>query len=402
MRIGAMANEPKFHGTDYYQIEELLEPEERLARDTARQFVEQEYLPVVTEHFRRGTFPVELSSRIGALGFYGANLPTEYGCAGLNNVAYGLINQELERGDSGLRSFISVQSGLVMYPIHAYGSETQKRYWLPRLARGEAIGCFGLTEPDFGSNPAGMLTRAVPVDGGYRLNGTKRWITNGDVADVALVWAKVPATGGDVVRGFLVERGCKGFSTREMQGKFSLRASITSELFFEDCVVPAESILPGVQGMRGPLSCLTQARYGIAWGGIGAAIACYECARDYAAERMMFSRPIAGYQLVQAKLVGMLTEITKAQLLCLRLGRLKDAGTMRPEQVSMAKMNNVSQALHIARQARDILGANGIIDEYPVIRHMLNLETVNTYEGTEDVHRLIIGKDITGWDAFGQ
>jgi len=394
--------EPKFRGTDYYDIEALLDPEERLVRDTARQFVEQEYLPVVTEHFRGGTFPVELAPRIGALGFYGANLPTEYGCAGLNNVAYGLINQELERGDSGLRSFISVQSGLVMYPIHAFGSEAQKRYWLPRLARGEAIGCFGLTEPDFGSNPAGMLTRAAPVAGGYRLNGTKRWITNGDVADVALVWAKVPTDTGEVVRGFLIERGTAGFSTREMQGKFSLRASITSELFMEDCVVPADAVLPGVEGMRGPLSCLTQARYGIAWGAIGAAVACYECARDYARERMMFSRPIAGYQLVQAKLVEMITEITKAQLLCLRLGRLKDAGAMRPEQVSMAKMNNVSNALHIARLARDILGANGIIDEYPVIRHLLNLETVNTYEGTEDVHRLIIGKDITGWDAFGQ
>jgi glutaryl-CoA dehydrogenase len=401
----AMHNDPRFQGTDYYQLDELLEPEEKLARDTARQFVEHEYLPVVTEHFRNGTFPVELSARVGALGFYGANLPTEYGCAGLNNVAYGLINQELERGDSGLRSFISVQSGLVMYPIYSYGSEAQKRHWLPRLARGEAIGCFGLTEPDFGSNPAGMLTRAVPVSGGYRLNGTKRWITNGDVADVALVWAKVPQGGrgadGEVVRGFLVERGTKGFSTREMQGKFSLRASITSELFLEDCVVPEDAVLPGVQGMRGPLSCLTQARYGIAWGALGAAIACYECALDYARQRIMFTRPIAGYQLVQAKLVDMLTEITKGQLLCLRLGRLKDTGAMRPEQVSMAKMNNVSQALRIARVARDILGANGIIDEYPVIRHMLNLETVNTYEGTEDVHRLIIGKDITGWDAFG-
>jgi glutaryl-CoA dehydrogenase len=396
------SNDPKFHGTDYYQLDELLDPEERLVRDTARQFVEQEYLPVVTEHFRRGTFPIELAARIGALGFYGANLPTDYGCAGLNNVAYGLINQELERGDSGLRSFISVQSGLVMYPIHTFGSEAQKRYWLPRLARGEAIGCFGLTEPDFGSNPAGMLTRAVPVDGGYRLNGTKRWITNGDVADVALVWAKVPAPDGEVVRGFLIERGSPGFSSREMQGKFSLRASITSELFLEDCLVAADALLPGVEGMRGPLSCLTQARYGIAWGAVGAAIACYECARDYARARLMFSRPIAGYQLVQAKLVEMITEITKAQLLCLRLGRLKDAGTMRPEQVSMAKMNNVAQALRIARLARDILGANGIIDEYPVIRHLLNLETVNTYEGTEDVHRLIIGKDITGWDAFGQ
>jgi glutaryl-CoA dehydrogenase len=391
-----------YDGADYYQIEELLEPEERLARDTARQFVRHEYLPVVTRHFRDGTFPVELSRRVGELGFYGANLPADYGCAGLNNVAYGLINQELEAGDSGLRSFVSVQSGLVMYPIHAFGSEAQKRHWLPRLARGEAIGCFGLTEPDFGSNPSGMLTRAVPVDGGWRLRGTKRWITNGSIADVALVWAKVADGERDVVRGFLVEKGARGFSASDMHGKFSLRASITSELVLEDCVVPADAVLPGVQGMRGPLSCLTQARYGISWGAIGAAISCYECARDYARERIMFSRPIAGYQLVQAKLVAMITEITKAQLLCLRLGRLKDAGRMRPEQVSMAKMNNVSQALHIARLARDILGANGITDEYPIIRHMLNLETVNTYEGTEDVHRLIISKDITGWDAFGQ
>jgi glutaryl-CoA dehydrogenase len=395
-------NEPKFEGADYYQIEDLLEPEEKLARDTARQFVRQEYLPVVAKHFRDSTFPVELSKRVGALGFYGANLPTDYGCAGLNNVAYGLINQELEYGDSGLRSFVSVQSGLVMYPIYAFGSEAQKRQWLPRLAHGEAIGCFGLTEPDFGSNPSGMLTRAVPVAGGFKLTGTKRWITNGSIADVALVWAKVAGERGDVVRGFLVERGAKGFAARDMHGKFSLRASITSELFLEDVFVPEDAVLPGVQGMRGPLSCLTQARYGISWGAIGAAIACYDCALDYARQRVMFSKPIAAYQLVQAKLVEMILEITKAQLLCLRLGRLKDAGTMRSEQVSMAKMNNVSQALRIARQARDILGANGITDEYPIIRHMLNLETVNTYEGTEDVHRLIIGKDITGWDAFGQ
>jgi glutaryl-CoA dehydrogenase len=394
-------NDPAFRGTDYYEIEELLSEDERLVRDTARSFVETEYMPVVTEHFRRGSFPVELSRKIGQLGFFGSNLPPEYGCAGLNNVAYGLINQELERGDSGLRSFVSVQSGLVMYPIFAFGSEEQKQRWLPRLASGDALGCFGLTEPDFGSNPSGMLTRAEPVVGGYRLNGTKRWITNGDIADVALVWAKVAEGEGSVVRGFLVERGTSGFATREMEGKFSLRASITSELFFEDCVVPTDAILPGGAGMRGPLSCLTQARYGISWGALGAAQACYECARDYARERIMFSRPIAGYQLVQEKLVRMITEITKGQLLCLRLGRLKDAGRMRPEQVSMAKMNNVSNALAIARMARDILGANGIIDEYPVIRHMLNLETVNTYEGTEDVHKLIIGKDITGWDAFG-
>ncbi|MCU0693400.1 MAG: acyl-CoA dehydrogenase family protein [Polyangiaceae bacterium] len=379
----------------------MLEPEERLARDTARQFVAQEYLPIVTEHFRIGTFPLQMARRIGELGFFGSNLPPDFGCAGLNNVAYGLISQELEYGDSGLRSFVTVQSSLVMYPILAFGSDEQKRRWLPRMARGEALGCFGLTEPDFGSNPAGMLTRAMPVPGGYEINGTKRWITNGEIADVALVWAKVPGEEGDAVRGFLVERGTPGFSTRGTHGKLSLRASVTSELFFDDCVVAEDSVLPGVRGMRGPLSCLTQARFGIAWGAVGAATACYECARDYARERVVFSRPIAGYQLVQAKLADMVTEITKARLLCWRLAKLKDAGTMRPEQVSMAKMNNVSQALRIARMARDILGANGIVDDYPVIRHMLNLETVNTYEGTEDIHRLIIGKDVTGWDAFG-
>jgi len=394
-------NEPKYSGADYYGVEELFEPEERLVRDTARQFVAHEYLPLVSEHFRAGTFPVHIARRIGQLGFFGCTLPTEYNCAELSNTAYGLICQELEYGDSGLRSLVSVQSSLVMYPIYAFGSDQQKRKWLPSMAKGEALGCFGLTEPDFGSNPAGMLTRAVPVRGGYRINGTKRWITNGEIADVALVWAKVPGESGDVVRGFLVERNTPGFMTSEMRGKFSLRASITSELFFDDCLVPDENVLPGVRGMRGPLSCLTQARFGIAWGAVGAATACFECARDYARQRVMFSRPIAGYQLVQAKLAEMMTEITKARLLCWRLGRLKDAGTMRPEQVSMAKMNNVSQALRIARLARDILGANGIVDDYPVIRHMLNLESVHTYEGTEDIHRLIIGKDVTGWDAFG-
>jgi glutaryl-CoA dehydrogenase len=397
-----MSERPSFQGTDYFDVEDLLEPDEKLVRDSARRFVADEYLPLVRDHFRAGTFPLEIGRRLGELGFFGANLPVEYGCAGLGNVAYGLINQELERGDSGLRSFVSVQSSLVMYPIFAFGSEEQKRFWLPRMARGEAIGCFGLTEPDFGSNPTGMRTRAVRVNGGYRITGTKRWITNGSVADVALVWARTETGEGDgKVRGFLVERGLPGFTAHDVAGKFSLRASITSELFLDDCLVPEDSILPGVEGMRGPLSCLTQARYGIAWGAMGAAMACYECALDYARERVMFSRPIAGYQLVQAKLVDMLTEITKGRLLCWRLGRLKDAGRMRPTQVSMAKMNNVSQALRIARAARDILGANGIVDDYPVIRHMLNLETVNTYEGTEDIHRLIIGKDITGWDAFG-
>jgi glutaryl-CoA dehydrogenase len=314
------------------------------------------------------------------------------------------MTQELERGDSGLRSFASVQSSLVMYPILTFGSEAQKRHWLPRMARGEAIGCFGLTEPDYGSNPGGMITRAKRVDGGFVLNGTKRWITNGSIADVAVVWAKLREDESDpsseVIRGFLVEKERQGFSRPLMHGKWSLRASITSELILEDCFIPEENLLPGSRGLKSPLMCLTQARYGIAWGAIGAAIACYECALDYAKSRVVFARPIGGYQLVQAKLVGMLSEITKAQLLCWRLGRLKDAGEMRPEQVSLAKMNNVSQALAIARTARDILGANGITDDYPIIRHMLNLETVNTYEGTEDVHRLTLGRDITGLSAF--
>jgi glutaryl-CoA dehydrogenase len=385
-----------YESPDYYGIDELLSPDERLARDTARRFVEQEFLPKVVEHFRNGTFPLELARRIAELGYFGPTLPEKYGGAGLNSVAYGLIQQELERGDSGLRSFASVQSGLVMYPIYTYGSEEQRVAWLPRLARGEAIGCFGLTEPDFGSNPAGMATTARRGRGGFVLSGVKRWITNGSIADVAVVWAKLDGA----VHGFLVERGRAGFSTREMTGKFSLRASITSELFFDDCWIPEENRLPGSGTMRAPLSCLSQARYGIAWGAIGAASACYDCALGYARERVVFDRPIAGFQLVQRKLVTMITEITKAQLLCLRLGRLKDEGKARPQQISMAKMNNVSNALEIARLARDILGANGIVDEYPVIRHMLNLETVNTYEGTEDVHRLIIGQDITGLDAF--
>ncbi len=385
---------------DYFDVESLLSPDERMVRDTARKFVEEEYLPVIQDAFRKGYFPREVVPRVAALGFLGSNLPEKYGCAGLNNVAYGLINQELERGDSGLRSFVSVQSSLVMYPIYAFGSEEQKVKWLPRLAKAEAIGCFGLTEPDYGSNPGGMLTRAVKEKGGWRIDGTKRWITNGSIADVAIVWAKTDGGDAKSIRGFLVERGTKGFSAPEMEGKFSLRASVTSELVLEDCFVPEDSLLPGAAGLKGPLSCLTQARYGISWGAIGAAMACYECALDYARSRKVFARPIGGYQLVQQKLVTMVVEITKAQLLSLRLGRLKDEGKFRPEQVSLAKMNNVSQALAISRLARDILGANGIADEYPVIRHMLNLETVNTYEGTEDVHRLTIGRDVTGLNAF--
>ncbi|MBI2962253.1 MAG: acyl-CoA dehydrogenase family protein [Deltaproteobacteria bacterium] len=387
-------------GLDYYDIESLLSADERMVRDTARKFVDEEYLPLVRDAFRRGYFPKEAIPRVASLGFLGANLPEEYGCAGLNNVAYGLINLELERGDSGLRSFVSVQSALVMYPIYAFGSPEQKRRWLPELASASAIGCFGLTEPDYGSNPGGMKTRAVREPGGWRLNGTKRWITNGTIADVAIVWAKTEGDDSRSIRGFLVERDTPGFSAPEMEGKFSLRASVTSELILEDCFVPEENVLPGSGGLKSPLMCLTQARYGISWGAIGAAMACYECALDYARSRKVFSRPIAGYQLVQQKLVTMVAEITKAQLLSLRLGRLKDEGRMRPEQVSLAKMNNVSQALAIARLARDILGANGIADEYPVIRHLLNLETVNTYEGTEDIHRLTIGRDVTGLNAF--
>ena len=385
---------------DYYNLEALLSQEERLVRDVARRFIEDEFMPCIQSCFREGRFPVELIPRLGELGFLGLTLPTEYGCAGLNNIAYGLVSQELERGDSGLRSFASVQSSLVMYPIFQFGSDQQKTSWLPRLATAEAIGCFGLTEPDFGSNPGGMLTRARRGRGGYVLNGTKRWITNGSISDLAVVWAKLEEDGTDAIRGFLVEKERPGFTRRDIAGKFSFRASVTSELIFEDCRIPEDNLLPKSRGLKSPLMCLTQARYGIAWGALGAAMACYESALDYARNRTVFSRPIGGYQLVQAKLVNMITEITKGQLLAHRLGTLKDAGAMRPQQVSMAKMNNVATALQIARLARDILGAVGITDDYPVIRHLLNLETVNTYEGTEDIHRLTIGRDVTGLSAF--
>jgi glutaryl-CoA dehydrogenase len=384
-----------FAGVDYYGVDELLTDEERLSRDSIRGFVDEEVMPTIARHFRDGTFPRELVPKLGALGVLGANLKG-YGCAGMNAVAYGLIMQELERGDSGVRSFASVQGSLVMYPIWAFGSEAQKQRFLPRLARGEAIGCFGLTEPDFGSNPAGMLTTAERRGGKWVLSGSKRWITNGSMADVALVWARTD----EGIRGFLVERGTRGFSTSDIHGKFSLRASVTSELVLEDCELPGDALLPGVVGLKGPLSCLNQARYGIAWGVVGAAMACYDEALRYAKDRVQFSRPIAGYQLVQQKLVEMLSEITKAQLLCLRLGRLKDAGTMRPQHVSLAKRNNVSWALTIARLARDVLGANGITDEYQCGRHMCNLESVYTYEGTHDIHTLILGQDITGIAAF--
>jgi len=380
---------------DYYALDELLDEEERMTRASVRSFVEREVLPVIERCHSEEQFPRPLIARMGELGFFGANLKG-YGCAGLSNGAYGLIMQELEAGDSGLRSMASVQGSLAMFAIWRWGSEEQKERWLPAMASGRAIGCFGLTEPDHGSDPGGMETRARRDGSGYVLSGVKRWITNGSIADVSVVWAK----DGETIRGFLVERGTPGFSAHDIKGKFSLRASITSELVLEDVRVPAAALLPGAEGLGGPFSCLNQARYGIVWGALGAARTCYLTALRYAQERKQFDRPIAGYQLVQQKLVHMLSEITKGQLLAWRLGRLKDAGTMRPEQVSLAKRNNVSVALDIARLARDILGANGIVNEYPVIRHMMNLETVNTYEGTYDMHTLIIGRDITGLDAI--
>ncbi|MGE0784948.1 MAG: acyl-CoA dehydrogenase family protein [Sandaracinaceae bacterium] len=386
-----------FRGVDYYELDDELTDDERLVRDNVRRFVEKEIVPTIGEHYQAGTFPMELIPKFADLGLLGANIHG-YGCAGMGEVAYGLAMQELERGDSGVRSFCSVQGSLCMYPIYAFGSEAQKERWLPKMAAGEAIGCFGLTEPDFGSNPTGMLTSATTLpNGGFKLNGTKRWITNGCLADVAIVWARLD---GQKVHGFLVPKGTKGFSTRTIHDKFSLRASVTSELFFEDCELPADAILPNVSGMRGPLSCLSQARYGICFGVIGAAMSSYECALDYAKERVQFSRPIAGYQLVQQKLVHMLSEITKAQCLTLRLGRLKEQKKIRPAHISLAKRNNVHMALEIARTARDVLGANGIMYEYPVGRHMMNLETVFTYEGTHDIHTLIVGQDITGLAAF--
>ena len=381
---------------DYYAIEEELHDEERLVRDNVRRFVEAKVMPSIGQHYQDGTFPMELIPQFAELGLLGANLEG-YGCAGMGDVSYGLAMQELERGDSGVRSFCSVQGSLCMYPIHAFGSDEQKQRYLPGMAKGEIIGCFGLTEPDFGSNPSGMLTKAERLaGGGFRLNGSKRWITNGNLAQVAIIWAKLDGR----VHGFLVPTDTKGFTAEKIGDKFSLRASVTSELILEDVEVGEDALLPHVSGMKGPLSCLSQARYGICWGAIGAAIGCFETAVDYSKSRVQFSRPIAGYQLVQAKLAHMLTEITKAQCLTLRLGRLKEAGKHRPQQISLAKRNNVFHALEIARMARDILGANGIMYEYPVGRHMMNLETVFTYEGTHDIHTLILGQDITGIAAF--
>ena len=382
-------------GLDYYAIDEELTEEERLTRDSVHRFVTERIKPIIARHYQDGTFPMELVPEFAELGLFGANLEG-YGCAGMGDVAYGLAMQELERGDSGVRSFASVQGALCMYPIHAFGSEEQKERWLPRMAKGEVIGCFGLTEPDFGSNPTGMITRAEKTSSGYRLNGTKRWITNGNVAQLAIIWAKLDGK----VHGFLVPTDSDGFEAQKIEDKFSLRASVTSELILEDVEVGEDALLPNVRGMKGPLSCLSQARYGISWGVIGAAIDCYETALSYAKDRVQFSKPIAGYQLVQQKLVIMLTEITKAQLLALRLGRIKEAKKWRPQQISLAKRNNVAMALDCARMARDILGGNGIMYEYSPGRHMMNLETVYTYEGTHDIHTLILGQDITGIAAF--
>jgi glutaryl-CoA dehydrogenase len=386
----------EYRSVDFYQVDDLLSEEEKMVRATVRTFVDDRILPIIDRHYEAGTFPAHLVPEMGALGLLGANLPEEYGCAGMRDVSYGLVMQELERGDSALRSFASVQGALAMYPIYTFGSEAQKRRWLPQLARGEAIGCFGLTEPDHGSDPASMITRAVKDGNRWVLNGAKSWITNGTIADVAVVWAKAEGE----VRGFLVERGAKGFTAPEIRHKMSLRASVTSQLVFEDCAVPEENLLPGAQGLRAALTCLDQARYGIAWGALGAAMACYHAALAYAKTRVQFGRPLAGFQLVQEKLVAMLTEITKGQLLALRLGRLKEAGKLHFAQTSLAKRNNVATALDSARLARDLLGANGISLEYEVIRHMCNLESLKTYEGTHDIHTLILGQSITGLDAF--
>ena len=393
---------PRFTGVDFYEIGSLLTEEETQIRDHVRVWVEDRYLPVIEDAYEGGYFPAEMIPEIAEMGLLGATLPEKYGCAGVSPTAYGLAMQELERGDSGLRSFASVQGSLVMYPIFAYGSEEQRMKWLPKLARGEAIGCFGLTEPDFGSDPAGMITRARPADGGWVLNGAKMWITNGTVSDVAVVWAKAPdpETGRESIRGFLVEKGMKGFSAPEQKRKHSLRASVTSELILQDVFVPHDNLLPNVKGLKGPLGCLSQARFGIAFGVVGAAMACFHAAAEYSKSRIMFGKPIGSYQLVQAELADMLTEITKAQTLCLRLGQLKDQGKVTFSQVSMAKRNNVAMALDVARSAREILGANGISTEYPIMRHMMNLESVKTYEGTHDIHTLILGQAITGIPAY--
>ena len=389
----------KFKGVDFLEIDSLLSDDERLVRDNTRLFIEENIIPIIEQCNRDGRFPKELIKPMGELGFYGASL-TGYGCAGMSAVEYGLMTQELERGDSGVRSFVSVQSALCMYPIHSFGSEEQKQKYLPKMALGEILGCFGLTEPDAGSNPGAMRTRAKKDGDSYVLNGEKMWITSGSIADIAIIWAKVTDE-DDRVRGFIVPTDTPGFKSADVHGKWSLRASVTSSLSLQDVRIPADALLPGSKGLGSPLRCLNQARYGIAWGAIGAAMACYDCALQYAQFRKQFhDMPIAGHQLVQEKLVWMISEITKAQLLALQVGRLKDAGKVKPYHISMAKRNNVWMALECARMGRDILGGNGIADEYPIFRHMANLESVKTYEGTHDIHTLIIGEHITGIAAF--
>jgi glutaryl-CoA dehydrogenase len=391
----------KFQGVDYYDVDSLLTEDERMVRDTVREWVDDNLIPVINEAYIQRKFPKQLIPQMAELGVYGANLPEEYGCAGLNNVAYGLIMQELERGDSGIRSFASVQGALCMYPIYAFGSEEQKKKWLPEMAKGEVIGCFGLTEPDYGSNPSGMITTARQNGDGWVLNGAKMWITNGSMANIAIVWAKTGSL-DDVssIRGFIVETDTKGFQARDQKGKLSLLASDTSELSLQDVHVGPEALLPGTGGLKSPLMCLTQARYGISWGALGAAMACFDEALRYAKERIMFDQPIGAKQIQQVRLADMLTRITQAQLLCLQLGRLKDDKRVRPQQVSLAKRANCDMACDIAREARRLLGANGILVEYSAMRHMANLESVYTYEGTHDIHGLILGQDLTGFAAY--
>ncbi len=382
---------------DFLGINEHFSEEEVMVQNMAHEFVSKEVMPIIEENYKNGTFPKELIKKISAQGFLGCNLPTDYGCGGMSSTAYGLICQELERADSGVRSFVSVQGSLVMYPIYKYGSEEQKKKWLPEMAKGEKIGCFGLTEPNFGSNPSGMITNAKKVDGGYVLNGSKMWITNGTIADVAVVWAKDEK---NVVRGFLVEKDFEGFSAPIMKGKWSLRASITSELVLENVFVPEENLLPNIEGLKGPLGCLNQARYGIGWGAIGAAMNLYEVALKYSKDREQFGKPIAGFQLIQEKLVWMFNEITKGQIIAMQVGRNKDNESLKHSQVSLIKRNNVWVARECAKLAREILGANGITSDYPVMRHMMNIESVYTYEGTHEMHTLILGHEITGIQAF--
>tara|TARA_B100000579_G_scaffold332182_1_gene282478 strand:- start:1583 stop:2752 length:1170 start_codon:yes stop_codon:yes gene_type:complete len=387
----------KLNALDYLGISEYFSEEELMVQNTARTFVEKEVMPIIEDYYEKGEFPKHLISQFAELGFFGVNIPEKYGCSGMSNIAYGLICQELERADSGIRSFASVQGSLVMYPIYAYGSEEQKMHWLPLLAKGEKIGCFGLTEPNFGSNPSGMLTNAKKTDGGYILNGSKMWITNGTIADIAIVWAKDEE---GIVRGFIIETNSKGFSAPVMHGKWSLRASVTSELVLEDVFVPESNLLPNVKGLKGPLGCLTQARYGIGWGAIGAAMNLYDVALQYSKDRIQFDKPIASFQMIQEQLVWMLNEITKGQLLALHVGKNKDNGTLKHTQVSMIKRNNVEIARECAKLARGILGGNGITSDYPIMRHMMNIESVYTYEGTHEMHTLILGHDITGIPAF--